>query len=641
MTIRMKNSRYLASILRLSIAYSVIMFLTRAALIAQSVFLNQIDASTFDIIKIIFLGEISDLSVLFYILTPISLLYLILPKVVINHKLTKFFGVTFIFMYIYALLFNLVAEWCFWDEFGIRYNFIAVDYLVYRREVTGNIYESYPLIKILIVIALLVPVFYFLVERILKKIKYKKFGKFFILKGSLLLIIFLGLSYSFNPKNLINKEFDVNNYAMNLSYNGLDSLFSAFNNNTLSYEAFYINYDEDKVLKNLREKISANNSEYISDTLTDISRKITPINSKGKKYNIALIVVESLSAEFFEYFGNKQNITPFMDGLISKSLFFDNFYATGTRTVRGLEAISLSLPPLPGNSILRRPNNENLFSIGSVFKNLGYENKFIYGGYGYFDNMNYFFANNNFEIVDRANFDKQEINFSNIWGVSDGDLFDKFISEADKSYGSNSPFFSLILTTSNHKPYTYPQGKIDIPSGSGREGAVKYTDFAIKQLIENAKKKPWFNNTIFVIVADHCAGSAGKTHIPLNKYHIPLIMYAPKILKPTIVNNLSSQIDIAPTLLGILGEPYSSKFLGQDIINSPANRAFVSTYQKVGLYSDDKFTILGPKKMHWGYSVDKNLEQKLTEYDEKHLFDTVTFYQSTSYLLDNNFLRDF
>ena len=390
MTIRMKNSRYLASILRLSIAYCIVMFLTRAALIAQSVFLNQIDVSTFDIIKIIFLGEISDLSVLFYILTPVSLLYLILPKVVINHKLTKFFGVTFIFMYIYALLFNLVAEWCFWDEFGIRYNFIAVDYLVYRREVTGNIYESYPLVKILIVIALLVPVFYFLIERILKKIKYKKFGKFFILKGSLLLIIFLGLSYGFNPKNLINKEFDINNYAMNLSYNGLDSLFSAFNNNALSYEAFYINYDEDKVLKNLREKISANNSEYISDTLTNISRKITPTNSTGKKYNIALIVVESLSAEFFEYFGNKQKITPFMDGLISKSLFFDNFYATGTRTVRGLEAISLSLPPLPGNSILRRPNNENLFSIGSVFKNLGYENKFIYGGYGYFDNMNYF-----------------------------------------------------------------------------------------------------------------------------------------------------------------------------------------------------------------------------------------------------------
>jgi phosphoglycerol transferase MdoB-like AlkP superfamily enzyme len=616
------------------------MFLTRAVLIAQSVSLNQIDGDAFDILKILFLGEISDLSALLYILTPISFIYL-LPKTLINNKFAKFFGMTFAFIYIYVLLFNLVAEWFFWEEFGVRYNFIAVDYLVYRREVTGNIYESYPLIKILLVIALLMPVFYFLIERIVKKVNCEKFGKFFILKMSLLFLVCLVFSYSFNPKNMINKEFDNNNYAINLSYNGLDGLFSAFNNNTLSYKAFYINYDKDKVLKNLREKISTKNSEYISDTLTDISRKITPINSKGKKYNIALIVVESLSAEFFEYFGNKQNITPFMDELISNSLFFDNFYATGTRTVRGLEAISLSLPPLPGNSILRRPNNENLFSIGSVFKSLGYENKFIYGGYGYFDNMNYFFVNNNFEIVDRANFAKQEINFSNIWGVSDGDLFNKFISEADKSYGNNNPFFSLVLTTSNHRPYTYPEGKIDIPSGTGREGAVKYTDFAIKQLIDDAKKKPWFDNTIFVIVADHCAGSAGKTHIPLNKYHIPLIMYAPKILKPKIVNNLSSQIDIAPTLLGMLGEPYNSKFLGRDIINSPANRAFVSTYQKVGLYYDDKFTILGPKKMHWSYSVDKNLEQKFMKFDQKHLFDTVTFYQSTSYLLSNGYLRDF
>ena len=167
----------------------------------------------------------------------------------------------------------MVAEWCFWEEFGIRYNFIAVDYLVYRREVTGNIYESYPLIKILLVIALLVPVFYFLIERIVKKVNCEKFGKFFILKMSLLFLIFLGFSYTFNPKNLINKEFDNNNYAINLSYNGLDGLFSAFNNNTLSYKDFYINYDKDKVLENLRDKIVTKNSEYISDELTDISRK--------------------------------------------------------------------------------------------------------------------------------------------------------------------------------------------------------------------------------------------------------------------------------------------------------------------------------------------------------------------------------
>ena len=142
-------------------------------------------------------------------------------------------------------------------------------------------------------------------------------------------------------------------------------------------------------------------------------------------------------------------------------------------------------------------------------------------------------------------------------------------------------------------------------------------------------------------MADHCAGSAGKDHIPLNKYHIPLIIHAPKILKPTIINNLSSQIDIAPTLLGILGMPYDSKFLGRDVINSPANRAFIGTYQKVGLYSDHKFTILGPKEMHWAYSIEKNLDQKLMKSNQEHLFDTVTFYQSTSYLLNNGYLRDF
>ena len=616
------------------------MLLARLLLIGQSFYLDQLDFTWSKFFEILALGEISDIAAFFYVATPLSILYLFTPKCFSANKYLTSISKAILLIFIYALLFNMVAEYFFWDEFGVRFNFIAVDYLVYQREVVGNIYESYPIIKILTALLLFVPIFYWVSKSFAKKLAHIEISKlsiFAISSGGVLLLM---TAYYFNPKEMIDKEFDNDTYAANLAYNGIDGLFSSFKNNTLSYEKFYINYEVDSVLKNLRHKISSGNSKFISEDLSNITRKITATkNKKPTKHNVALIVVESLSAEYLSYFGNKEEITPFLDTLIAKSLFFDNFYATGTRTVRGLEAIALSIPPLPGNSILRRPDNENLFSLGSVFKEQGYDNKFIYGGFGYFDNMNYFFANNNFKVVDRTDLKKEEITFSNIWGVSDEDLFNRFLKEADESHKSGIPFLSLVMTTSNHRPYTYLDGKIDIPSGTGRAGAVKYTDYAIRQLIESAKQKPWFDNTIFVIVADHCAGSAGKVHIPVNRYHIPLFIYAPKIIKPQIIGDLSSQIDIAPTILALLNTTYESKFFGKDILNSQANRAFISTYQKLGLYTKNNLTVLGPKKAAWNYKLTKDKVQEANEVNAGQLFDTVTFYQAANHLLKNGNMK--
>ncbi len=636
-----KLFRYISFLSSFAVPYFIIMLLTRTILVIQSVHLEQFDPTLDKMLKVFFFGEISDIAAFFYIMTPLSILYLLIPKFFTVNRYFVLISKIIICFFIYGLLFNMVAEYFFWDEFGVRFNFIAVDYLVYQREVVGNIYESYPIIKILVTLVLCVPIFYYISQFVAKKVECFEMSKFSIFKVSLVGLVLLAMSYYFNPKNMIDREFDSDAYAVNLAYNGMDGLFSSFKNNTLSYEKFYINYDMDSVLKNLRHKISSNNSKFISEDLNDITRTITQThNKKLAKHNVALIVVESLSAEYMSYFGNKEGITPSLDRLVSESLFFDNFYATGTRTVRGLEAIALSIPPLPGNSILRRPNNENLFSLGSVFKNLGYDNKFIYGGFGYFDNMNYFFANNNFKVVDRTDLTKEEITFSNIWGVSDEDLFSKFLKEADKSYETGEPFLSLVMTTSNHRPYTYLDGKIDIPPGTGRAGAVKYTDYAIGKLIEEAKQKPWFDNTIFVIVADHCAGSAGKVHIPVNRYHIPLFIYAPKIIHPRIISSLSSQIDIVPTILGLLNAPYESKFFGKDVLNNQPDRALISTYQKLGLYAQNNLTVLGPKKAAWNYKVTKEHSQEVGEVNKEQLFDAVTFYQAANHLFNSGKLKE-
>jgi len=227
-----------------------------------------------------------------------------------------------------------------------------------------------------------------------------------------------------------------------------------------------------------------------------------------------------------------------------------------------------------------------------------------------------------------------------VWGACDEDLFNKVLKEADNSYRQKKPFFDFIMTTSNHRPYTYPDGKIDIPSHSGRGGGVRYTDFAIDEFLKQAQKKDWFDNTIFVIVADHNGGSAGKSSLPIHRYKIPLIIYAPKIIKPNTIHKISSQVDIMPTLFSMLHWSYESKFYGRDILSQDFKpRAFIGNYQKLGLLEGENLLILEPNRSSSEYnivehklytskykkvSVDKNLENR-----------AIMYYQSANYMYKN------
>jgi phosphoglycerol transferase MdoB-like AlkP superfamily enzyme len=303
--------------------------------------------------------------------------------------------------------------------------------------------------------------------------------------------------------------------------------------------------------------------------------------------------------------------------------------------VRGLEAITLSLPPLPGTSIVKRPKNENFFSWGTVMRSRGYDTKFIYGGYGYFDNMNYFFSHNGFDIIDRGDFANNEATFANAWGVCDEDLFRKVIGEAGKSYRAGKPFFSMVMTTSNHRPFTSPAANNDILSGAGREGGVKYADYAVGRFIEEARREPWFADTIFVVVADHCAGSAGKTEIPVKRYEIPLLVYSPAHIKPARVDTLASQIDVAPTILGLLNFSYRTKFLGKDILKTPrgGGRAFLSTYQKLGYLDHSTLVVLSPQKRVKTYSLARtDGSVKEIPPPEDAVRDALAYYQGIDYL---------
>jgi phosphoglycerol transferase MdoB-like AlkP superfamily enzyme len=241
-------------------------------------------------------------------------------------------------------------------------------------------------------------------------------------------------------------------------------------------------------------------------------------------------------------------------------------------------------------------------------------------------------------VVDRFALSKQETTFATIWGVCDEDLYRRTIVECDESFAAGKPFFSLVLTTSNHRPYTYPQ-KIDIPSGTSRAGAVKYTDYALGEFLRQARGRPWFENTVFVIVADHCASSAGRTAVPVAKYHIPLVFYAPRLVQPHTVDKLASQMDVAPTLLGLMDFTYTSKFFGMDILRAGPERALLGTYEKVGLYSRGQLVLLLPRRESQAYRVDPDGRQTLEPKESELIPDAVGYYQSASYLLQHDLYR--
>jgi phosphoglycerol transferase MdoB-like AlkP superfamily enzyme len=358
------------------------------------------------------------------------------------------------------------------------------------------------------------------------------------------------------------------------------------------------------------------------------------------------ITVESLSAEFLARYGNQQNLMPHLDALAPQALVFDNFYATGTRTDRGMEALTLSVPPTAGRSLVKRPDNENMFTLGSVFRSRGYSTAFIYGGFGYFDNMNYFFGQNGYRVVDRTMVAKEDITFANVWGACDEDLLRWTMREADKDFASGKPFFHFVMTTSNHRPYTFPEGKIDLPSKtSGRAGGVKYTDYAIDQFLRAAASKPWFKNTVFVIVADHCASSAGKTELPVQNYHIPLFVYAPGgQVTPGKVGTLMSQVDYAPTLLGLLNWTYPSRFFGSNVLSQPAEqggRALIGNYQKLGLYQWGQLAVLKPVRQSLTLSYSDFSHEMKTQHANQPLIDeAIATYQTASWLFKHGRQRE-
>ncbi len=521
---------------------------------------------------------------------PLLLYLLLLPRKWHGGRWDRRLFTLFFFLFTAGHLFEEVAELLFWDEFTSRFNFVAVDYLVYTNEVIGNIRQSYPVALFMGGITVAAGVITLLSRHWL----------FTARNAPRLLARFLGAALlvlctcALNMVNFMDISEDADDrYLTELSKDGLYSLFHAFFSNELSYNDFYLKRSDADTVATLAP-LMASNAHRVGDPAS-LAYETAP-HEKEIRANVIIVLMESMGSEFFsEFRDDGQKLTPELEKLASESLYFSHVYSTGTRTVRGIEALTLARPPLPGMPIVRLQGNDHLRGIWSVFRERGYDTKWIYGGYGYFDNMNAYFAGNGFSVVDRTVLKPEEISFSNIWGVCDENLFTRAIKEADASHAAGKPFFSFVLTTSNHRPYTYPDGKISIPSKSGRNGGVMYADYSIGRFMEEARKHPWFDDTVFVFVADHGASSSGREEIKPGNHHIPLIIHAPKFIRPERRDQPISQIDAVPTLLSLLNFKYTGEFYGVDALDpNYVSRLFLSNYQKLAYIKGNEMVIMRP-----------------------------------------------
>lgn len=604
--------------------YCALSLSTRIALMAKAYAADQLGAPEMPRVALTGLGL--DAVTSLYVVAPLALYLALLPSRFFARRGHRAFLHGALALALFGGAYLGMVEYFFFDEFNARFNFVAVEYLIYPHEVFINIWDSYPVGRALLAAAALTVVATLLLRPVVARLsRVPDRPREVRLHAAAL---FAALIASHFAVNLDTGRTHRNRVADEIAANGLYSFFNAAVNSRLDYDEFYVTLPEKEAVERAQRMVAQPNATFIAGAQNPLARKVV-YPGPAKLLNVVVLLQESLGAEFVGAYGDVRGLTPNIDRLAHESVVFGKTYATGTRTVRGMEAVTASFPPVPAESIVKRQHNERMFNWSTVMRDAGYDPTFIYGGYGAFDNMNYFFGNNGYRVIDRSDMEKPR--FSNIWGVSDEDLFRHTFKVFDEQHAKGSRIFSVVMTTSNHKPFTFPAGIEGVePEGGGRDAGVRYADHAIGRFVDELKGKPYFENTVVVIVADHGARVYGKEDFPLRSYEIPFLVYAPRHFAPRRVESVTSQLDVAPTVLGLLGISYESAFFGRDVLagKAPEHAVPLNHNRDIALLEGDTLHQLGFRKSAATVVEDPSTRrQRPVERDEEGLKDAASFFQ--------------
>ncbi|OBX09699.1 hypothetical protein QV09_07395 [Gallibacterium salpingitidis] len=401
----------------------------------------------------------------------------------------------------------------------------------------------------------------------------------------------------------------------------------------------YGRLEPEQMLATLKQLHPRPETDYVKGDIPLLSNN--PATYRGKPKNLVIILEESLGAQFIGALGGLP-LSPNLDQLSKEGWWFENLYATGTRSVRGIEAVVTGFTPTPARAVVKLTNSQNnFFTIADLLARRGYHTSFIYGGEKHFDNMANFFYGNGFKyIIDEKDYPNPS--FKGTWGVSDEDLFIRADQEFRQLHQQGTPFFSLVFSSSNHDPFEFPDNKIELyeqPKAT-RNNAAKYADFAIGEFFKRAKQSDYWKDTIFLVIADHDSRVAGASLVPITHFHIPALIIGDGIV-PKTDDRLVSQIDMPPTLLSLMGIDAEYPMLGFDLTKYSPNRALMQFDKSMALMNEkNQVVILQPDTQPQGFtydSVKKNLQPASVPEEMKQ--QALTYALWGSYLYKNRLYR--
>lgn len=562
-------------------------------------------AQWFPVLRAFASGAIYDVVVTMWLLLPLTLYLTMTTTRWLNRRVNRALLFGTVGLAVAGALFVAVSEGIFFDEFDGRFNFVAVDYLIYPTEVVTNIWESYPTVWALLAIsAAAALVVYVARDRIRDSIaSTTPLRRRSQVAGVYVLCLAL-LSLAISP-SLARVSDD---RALNeIASNGYYAFWKAFQGQGTSYDALYATRDTTTTLPRIHGLLADASSPAGAFSARSTMRRVVATRP-ARPLNIVVVLEESLGSQFIGAMhpDTAPSLTPRYDSLITEGTLLTHAYSTGNRTIRALEATTSSLPPLPGVSVVRRPESVDLFTLPSLLRSRGYRTAFIYGGRAMFDGMGSYMRNNGMErVIEQSDYPSG--GFTTAWGVPDEQIFDKALAEMDTLHATGRPFYTLILSVSNHRPYTYPAGRIAAdPNERKRVNAVRYADWSLGRFVRQAKSHAFFSNTVFVLMGDHGPRVYGASEIPLPSYSVPILFYAPGIVPAgATIDDLASSMDVPPTVLGLLGGSYDSKFFGRDVL-SPEPRAGLSVMthnNEIALMRGHKLAVLGLRGAATVYDV--------------------------------------
>lgn len=516
------------------------------------------------------------------------------------------------------ILFMELATPAFIETYDFRPNRLFIEYLIYPQEVFSMLVEGHlTAVVVSSVITLIATMFYWkLSAYVVKNLAVMRWTLRPVAALLIIAVSFIGARSSFQHRGInpamvaFSSDALVNSLVLNSGYSVIYAA-QQFKDEDKSSE-MYGKMDTDEMLRIVKQSRGRPESDYISDKFPTLTKN--QATYQGKPKNIVIILEESLGAQFIGTLGGKP-LSPEFDKLAKEGWLFENLYATGTRSVRGIEAVTAGFTPTPARAVVKLNNAQNgFFTIADLLSQQGYNTSFIYGGEKHFDNMATFFYGNGFKtIIDQQDYKNPK--FTATWGVSDEDLFDKANETFTALQKEGKPFFSLVFSSSNHDPFEFPDGKIELyeQPKQTRNNSSKYADYAIGHFFKLAKASNYWKDTIFLVIADHDSRVAGASLMPIKHFHIPALILGEGI-QPRRDDRLVSQIDMPTTLLSVAGVSGNYPMIGFDLTqNVNPDRAFMQFDQVQAMMKGNHDVVIqAPKVEAKGYYYDKATET-LTE----------------------------